>query len=68
MEVSRQVRRREAFQSALATMPRWEKWTTEYQAVIWANPREERTVKREHCKLIPRRIRRDMARQRSKRV
>jgi hypothetical protein len=52
----RQVKRRQAFQVALATMPMWETWTDER---VDGNG-ETRTVN--HCKGIPRSVRRSMAR------
>jgi hypothetical protein len=59
--IPRQQRRREAFQRLLDAMPRFEVWVTTYI------DGDGETQERHHVKVIPRRIRRDMARRRAKR-
>lgn len=46
-------------------MPNWELWSEQRSAPTTDNPKAVREVK--HAKQIPRRVRRDMARQRAKR-
>ena len=58
--MSRQAKRREAFIAAFRSMPLWETWT---ETVIKNGEPKERG----NCRGISRRVRRDMARQLSKR-
>lgn len=61
VRTSRQVERREAFDKLFPTMPLWETWTTTHE------DGNGEMKERHHVKAIPRRVRRDMARTRSKR-
>jgi hypothetical protein len=73
--MNRQQERRERFQTVLAQMPAWETWSDERSVLTDAEyfnacrdsmkilERETCTI--HHVKLIPRSVRRDMARQRS---
>lgn len=65
MNISRQSERRARFLSAFSDMPRFETWETEHEALPEGFTIEEAIpviVKRQHVKLIPRSVRRDMAR------
>jgi hypothetical protein len=64
---SRQVARRELFQSALTKMPYFETWTESHEILVWENPRQVETVTRGNFRRVPRRIRRSMARDLAKR-
>lgn len=71
MSQTRQQKRRELFQVAFAGMPLWETWTTAHDAntgflTFDYEPLLE-TFTRHHCKPIPRRVRRSMARDRAHR-
>ena len=75
--MTRQTERRNLFESALATMPAFEAWSETRpkltdEEYFYACRKADAVLEREtvtvnHCKLIPRRIRRDMARQLSHR-
>lgn len=69
MKLPRQTERRARFDVAFSQMPRWETWTTQHKALPEFTEDEAVPLitTRHHAKLIPRRVRRDMARQRSKR-
>ena len=69
MKVPRQYERRARFQSALNDMPRFETWTTYHDDVGHYYLKDDPAItrKKEHAKLVPRKVRRDMARQLSKR-
>ena len=72
--MSRQTDRREHFQSAFAKMPKFETWTTETGKISATFRMIEGRLKltdvsatRHHVKIIPRRVRRSMARALAKR-
>lgn len=67
MKISRQGERWARFQALFRSMPMWETWTTEQEVLLWEHPRQIAMSVKAHCKVIPRRVRRDMARQRAKR-
>lgn len=60
--MNRQTERRQRFQSLLATMPNWE--IERRAAPTASNPNAVEVI---NAKQIPRRVRRDMARQRANR-
>lgn len=61
MKIPRQGERAARFRAALNDMPGFETWTTEHVNA------DGEAKERQHVKVIPRRVRRDMARQRSRR-
>ena len=61
MRIPRQGGREARFRAALSDMPRFETWTTEHVNA------DGEAKERQHVKMIARRVRRDMARQRSQR-
>jgi hypothetical protein len=68
--MNRQTERRKLFQFAMAQMPLWETWTTEREVLpegFTAAEAVPTIVKRNHVKMIPRRVRRSMARDLAKR-
>ncbi len=72
--MSRQIERQKLFEMAFANMPLWETWTTEdgkvsatYQMVDDGLKLVDMSATRHHVKVIPRRVRRDMARKLAKR-
>lgn len=71
MKIPRQGERRARFLAALNDMPRLETWTTSHRVDTGLKNEEGEpvieTVERNHTKLIRRRVRRDMARQLSRR-
>ncbi len=70
MKIPRQTERRLRFLAVLNEMPRLETWATDRVIVIGVDENGEDITKpglRHHVKLIPRRVRRDMARKRSSR-
>lgn len=64
--MSGRTERRNMFASFFASMPLWETWSDERPAPTKNDPNAVRVVN--HCKSIPRRVRRDMARLRAKRT
>ena len=74
MKIQRQTERRERFLSAFRSMPIFETWDTEdgkpsatYKMVDGRLKLIEFGATRHHCKVIPRRVRRSMARNLSRR-
>ena len=67
----RQTIRRKRFEFLLAQMPFWETWITDHVEEIGYDQFNDvpilRESQRQHVKLIPRRVRRDMARKRMQR-
>lgn len=66
MKLPRQQERRERFEAALGRMPIWETWSTTFKVDTGLRDMEgERILEdahRNYAKLIPRRLRRSMAR------
>lgn len=74
MKIQRQTERRERFLTAFRSMPVFETWDTEdgklsatYEMVDGRLALVEIGATRHHCKVIPRRLRRSMARELSRR-
>lgn len=63
--MNRQAERRGGFQALFATMPNWELWSEQRPSPTVDDLEAVRVIK--HAKQIPRRVRRDMARQRANR-
>lgn len=58
----RQSTRREQFLAAFYSMPLWETWDTTDVVVMARADGKVHSAVRHHCKPIPRRLRREMAR------